>query len=203
MSEVYRAPSFSISLLTGCPADGPEDLGLAERCLLGFNSGPAMLPSVYNNIMQLFQTPDYVVILNEMVHDARFIPLDGRAHLPEGLRQWMGDSRWHWEGDTLVVDSTNFTNKTSSLCPTITSGVGTGETLHLTERFSRVDEDTLLYEYTVDDPVTFARSFTAEIPMKKSGWPLFEYACHEGNYAMRNTLAGARAEEVAAGIESR
>jgi hypothetical protein len=184
-------------------ADGPEDLGLAERCLLGFNSGPPMLPSVYNNIMQLFQTPGYVVILNEMVHDARIIPLDGRAHLPEDLRQWMGDARGHWEGNTLVVDSTNFTNKTSSFSPAITSGVGTGETLHLTERFSRVDEQTLVYEYTVDDPVTFTRSFTAEIPMKKSEWSLFEYACHEGNYAMPNTLAGARAEEAAAGIGSR
>ena len=184
-------------------ADGPEDLGLAERCLLGFNSGPPMFPSVYNNIMQLFQTPSYVVILNEMVHDARIIPLDGRAHLPEDLRQWMGDARGHWDGDTLVVDSTNFTNKTSSFSPAITSGVGTGETLHLTERFSRVDEQTLLYEYTVDDPVTFTRSFTAEIPMKKSEWSLFEYACHEGNYAMPNTLAGARAEEATARLGSR
>ena len=178
-------------------AYGPEDLGLAERCLLGFNAGPPMLPSVYNNIMQLFQTPDYVVILNEMVHDARIIPLNGRAHLPDHLRQWMGDSRGRWEGGTLVVETTNFTNKTSSFSPTITSGVGTGESLHLTERFSRIDEGILLYEYTVDDPSTFSRTFTANIPMKKSEWALFEYACHEGNYAMENTLAGARAEEAA------
>ena len=176
-------------------ADGPEDLGLAERCLLGFNSGPPMLPSVYNNAMQLFQTPDYVVILNEMVHDARIIPLDGRTHLPPKLQQWMGDSRGHWDGETLVIETTNFTEKTSSFSPTITSAIGSGKTLHLRERFRRLDGNTLLYEYTVNDPVTFTTSFTVEIPMKMSEWPLFEYACHEGNYAMENTLAGARAEE--------
>ena len=176
-------------------ADGPEDLGLAERCLLGFNSGPPMLPSVYNNAMQLFQTPDYVVILNEMVHDARIVPLDGRTHLPPKLLQWMGDSRGHWDGETLVIETTNFTEKTSSFSPTITSAIGSGKTLHLRERFRRLDGNTLLYEYTVNDPVTFTTSFTVEIPMKISEWPLFEYACHEGNYAMENTLAGARAEE--------
>ena len=176
-------------------ADGPEDLGLAERCLLGFNSGPPMLPSVYNNAMQLFQTPDYVVILNEMVHDARLIPLDGRTHLPPKLLQWMGDSRGHWDGETLVIETINFTEKTSSFSPTITSAIGSGKTLHLRERFRRLDGNTLLYEYTVNDPVTFTTSFTVEIPMKMSEWPLFEYACHEGNYAMENTLAGARAEE--------
>ena len=176
-------------------ADGPEDLGLAERCLLGFNSGPPMLPSVYNNAMQLFQTPDYVVILNEMVHDARIVPLDGRTHLPPKLLQWMGDSRGHWDGETLVIETTNFTEKTSSFSPTITSAIGSGKTLHLRERLRRLDGNTLLYEYTVNDPVTFTTSFTVEIPMKISEWPLFEYACHEGNYAMENTLAGARAEE--------
>ena len=179
-------------------ADGPEDLGLAERCLLGFNAGPPMLPSFYNNTMQLFQTSDYVVILNEMVHDARIIPLDERPHLPETLRQWLGDSRGRWDGDTLIVETINFTDKTSSFSPTITSAVGSGENLSLTERFTRVDVDTLLYEYTVDDPVTFTQAFSAEIPMRKTDWPLIEYACHEGNYAMPNTLAGARAEESAA-----
>ena len=179
-------------------ADGPEDLGIAERCILGFNSGPPMIPSFYNNAMQLLQTPDYVVILNEMVHDARIIPLDGRAHLPAGLRQWMGDSRAHWESDTLVVETANFTDKTSSFSPEITSAVGSGEDLRLVERFTRTGAGTLVYRYTVDDPVTFTRPFTVEQPMVATDWPLIEYACHEGNYAMPNTLAGARAEEAAA-----
>ncbi len=180
-------------------ADGPEDLGLAERCLLGFNAGPPMLPSVYNNAMQLFQTPGYVVVLNEMVHDARIIPLDDRAHLPAALRQWMGDARGHWDGETLIIETTNFTDKTSSFSPTITSAVGSGEHLHLVERFTRIDADALLYEYTVDDPVTFSQPFSAEIPMRKTDSPIIEYACHEGNYAMPNTLAGARVEDAAAG----
>ena len=182
----------------GIGADGPEDRGLGVRCLLGFNSGPPMIPSAYNNNMQLFQTPDHVVILNEMVHDARIVPLDRRPHLPEDVRHWMGDARGHWDGDTLVVETTNFTDKTPSFNPTLTSSVGTGETLTLTERFRRVDADTLLYEYTVDDPTTFTRPFTAAFPMRKSEAPIFEYACHEGNYAMEGILAGARAEEKAA-----
>ena len=182
----------------GIGADGPEDRGLGVRCLLGFNSGPPMIPSAYNNNMQLFQTSAYVVILNEMVHNARIVPLDGRPHLAPDVRQWVGDARGHWEGDTLVVETTNFTDKTPSFNPTITSSVGTGETLTLTERFSRVGADTLLYEFTVDDPTTFTRHFTAAIPMRKTQGPLFEYACHEGNYAMAGILAGARAEEKAA-----
>ena len=182
----------------GIGADGPEDRGLGVRCLLGFNSGPPMIPSAYNNNMQLFQTAAYVVILNEMVHDARIVPLDRRPHLPEDVRHWMGDARGHWDGDTLVVETTNFTDKTPSFTPTLTSSMGTGETLTLTERFRRVDADTLLYEYTVDDPTTFTRPFTAAIPMRKSEAPIFEYACHEGNYGMEGILAGARAEEKAA-----
>ena len=182
----------------GIGADGPEDRGIGVRCILGFNSGPPMIPSAYNNNMQLFQTAAYVVILNEMVHNARIVPLDGRPHLPEDVRNWMGDARGHWDGDTLVVETTNFTDKTASFNPTLTSSVGTGETLTLTERFRRVDADTLLYEYTVDDPTTFTRPFTAAIPMRKSEAPIFEYACHEGNYGMEGILVGARAEEKAA-----
>ncbi len=182
----------------GIGADGPEDRGLAVRCLLGFNSGPPMMPSYYNNNMQLFQTPDTVVIYNEMVNDARIVPLDERPHLPEGIRQWMGDARGHWDGDTLVVETTNFTDKTPSFYSTITSSVGSGETLSLTERFQRVDANTLLYEFTVDAPESFTRPFTAVIPMRKSDVPVFEYACHEGNYGLYNILAGARAEEAAA-----
>ena len=179
----------------GIGAAGPEDRGLAERCLVGLNSGPPMVLSGYNNNMQLFQTPDYVVILNEMVHDARIVPLDGRPHLPADLRQWMGDSRGHWEGDTLVIESTNFTDKTSSFSPNALSGMGTGDTLHLTERLRRLDDDTLLYQFTVDDPVTFTRPFTAEISMQRSKAFIFEYACHEGNYGMTNLLSGGRAQE--------
>ncbi len=179
----------------GIGADGPEDRGLGERCLLGFNSGPPMLPSAYNNNVMLFQTPAYVVILNEMVHDARIVPLDGLPHVSDTVRQWMGDARGYWDGETLVVETTNFTEKTPSFNPTITSAVGTGLTLTLTERFRRVDAETLLYEYTVDDPATFGRPFTAAIPMRRSEQPIFEYACHEGNYGMRNMLAGARAGE--------
>ncbi|MCY4662321.1 MAG: hypothetical protein OXF93_21325 [Acidobacteria bacterium] len=179
----------------GIGADGPEDRGLGERCLLGFNSGPPMIPSAYNNNVQLFQTESHVVILNEMVHNSRVVPLDGRPHLPRGVRQWMGDARGYWDGDTLVVETTNFTSLTPSFNPTITGSVGTGTTLTLTERFTRVDADTLLYEYTVDDPATFTSPFSAAIPMRLSDGLIYEYACHEGNYGMQNILAGARAAE--------
>ncbi len=166
--------------------------------MLGFNSGPPMLPSAYNNNVQLFQTPDHVVILNEMIHEARVVPLDGRAPLPDGIRQWMGDSRGRWDGDTLVVESRNYTDKTGSFY-TIIGSFGSGETLHLVERFTRIDAETLLYEFTVDDPETFTQPLTAAIPMKSSDAPLFEYACHEGNYGMANLLTGARALEAQAG----
>ena len=181
----------------GMGADGPEHRALAERCLVGFNAGPPMAPRGYNNNMQLFQTSDYVVIVTEMVHDARIVPLDGRPKLPGAIRQWSGSSRGWWEGDTLVIETTNFTDKIASYAPDITTAYGTGRTLHLTERISRTAEDTLLYQYTVTDPVTFARPFTVEVPMRR-GIALFEYACHEGNYAMIDILAGARAEEQAA-----
>ena len=179
----------------GIGADGPEDRGLGERCILGFNSGPPMIPAAYNNNIQVFQTRDHVVILNEMVHDARVVPLDGRPHLTPAVRLWMGDGRGRWEGDTLVVETRNFSARTPSFNPSITSAVGSGETLRLTERFTRVDTDTLRYEYTVDDPATFTRPFSAAIPMRRSDLPLFEYACHEGNRGLNNILAGARAVE--------
>ena len=179
-------------LSTGASPDNPEDRGLAERCLVGFNSGPPMLPSGYNNHMQLVQTPDYVLILNEMNHDARIIPLDRRGAPPAGLRQWAGMSRGRWEGDTLVVTTTNFSDKTASFAPGVTTAIGTGTSLALTERFRRVDANTLMYEFTVNDPVTFTRPFTAAIPMQKSDQPVFEYACHEGNVGLRSIMRGAR-----------
>jgi hypothetical protein len=178
----------------GVDADGPEGRGVSERCVVGFSTGPPMLPAGYNNNIQLFQAPGYVVILHEMVHDARIITLDGRRALPTGVRQWLGHSRGHWEGDTLVVDTTNFTDKTGSFSTSFVSwGSATG--LHLTERFTRVDADTVTYEFTVDDPATFTRPFTGRFPLNRTDAPLYEYACHEGNHGMFNMLSGARAEE--------
>ncbi len=168
-------------------AHEPEDRGAFERCILGFNSGPPMTPSAYNNNMQLFQTSDYVVIFNEMVHDSRIIPLDRSAHLPSDVRQWMGDSRGRWEGDALVVDTRNFSDKTNFR--------GSGKNMHLMERFTRVDGDTLLYEYTVTDPESFERSWSVRTAMKRSEAPVYEYACHEGNYGMENLLVAARDAE--------
>lgn len=179
----------------GTGSDYPEDRGLAERCLVGFNSGPPMMPSGYNNNMQLFQTPDAVVILNEMVHDVRIIPLDERPHLPPSVGQWAGSSIGRWDGDTLVVETTNMTDKTASFEPSATTAIGTGVTLTLTERFSRLNDETLLYEYTVDDPTIFTSAFTVAVPMRRSEEPMFEYACHEGNYGLLNILTGARVAE--------
>jgi hypothetical protein len=167
--------------------DGPEGRSLGERCILWATAGPPMLPGPYNNNFQIFETADQVVILNEMIHEARVIPLDGRPHLASDIRLWMGDSRGHWDGHTLVVDTTNFSGKYSLR--------GSDENLHLTERFTRVSPDTLLYEFTVDDPTAFTRPWTAQIPVTKTKGPIFEYACHEGNYAMVDILAGARAAE--------
>jgi hypothetical protein len=182
-------------LATGGPADAVEYRGLSERCLVGFNTGPPMLPSGYNNHMQLVQTTDYVLILNEMNHDARIIPLNGRAPLPAALRQWAGVSRGAWEGDTLVVKTTNFTDKTASFAPNVLVSIGTGTTLTLTERFRLVDGQTLNYEFTIDDPAAFVRSFTASVPMRKSDQPVFEYACHEGNVGLMSIVRGARTLE--------
>jgi hypothetical protein len=173
------------------PADGPSDRSLQERCLFWPTAGPPMLPSVYNNYYQIVQTPDHIMILVEMIHDVRIIPLDGRPHIPSNIRQWTGDSRGHWEGDTLVVDTTNFTNKTAFR--------GSGENLHLVERFRTVGKDTIVYEFTVDDPSTFARSWKGSVPMTRTKGPVFEYACHEGNYALEGILKGAREGEKAAG----
>ena len=171
-----------------------DDLGggmFAVRCILGFNSGPPMTPGGYNQNVQVFQTPDHVVLLNEMVHSSRVIPLDDRGHLPDGVRQWMGDSRGHWEGDTLVVETTNFLRETS-----FRGGVTTVD-LRLTERFTRVSDGTLMYDVTVEDPSAWDRSWSYRIPMTKNAMPIFEYACHEGNYGLENILAGAREKEVA------
>jgi hypothetical protein len=171
------------------PAAGPEDRGLPERCILWPTAGPPMLSSAYNNNYQILQTPGYVLIFIEMIHDVRIIPLDGRPHLASNIRQWLGDPRGHWEGNTLVVDSTNFTDKNPFR--------GSDRNLHLTERFTRINADTILYRFTVEDPTAFTRTWTGEAPLTRTPGPIYEYACHEGNYGMANILSGARAEEKA------
>ncbi len=186
-SDEARARGERRQRLLGRDAFGPEDRGAFERCILGFNAGPPMNPSAYNNNMQLFQTDDHVVILNEMVHDARVVPLDGSPHLPGHVRQWKGDSRGRWEGDTLVVETRNFTDKTSFR--------GSGPDMRLTERFTRIDPDRLAYEYTVHDPASFAQPWSVRVVMLRSDSALFEYACHEGNYGMENLLVSARARD--------
>ena len=164
---------------------------LQERCLVWTHEGPPMIPPPYNDIYQIFQIPGYVVLFPELANNpARIIPTDRQAHLPARVRQWSGDSIGRWDGDTLVVDTTNFTDRTAFQ--------GSGEALHVVERLTRVATDTILYEFTLDDPTTWDRSWSAEIPMVKTDGRLFEYTCHEGNYGMRNTLRGARAADRAA-----
>jgi len=174
----------------GINKEGPESRGLSERCLMGYSSGPPFVPSLYNNIVQIFQTRTHAVIMTEMIHDARIVALDGRPALDPVIRQWSGDARGRWEGDTLVVETRNFTDKTTSF-----RGAGTGKDLHLTERFTRVGPNRVDYQFTIDDPATFTKPFTALIPMLRADGDLYEYACHEGNYGLTNILSGARQEE--------
>jgi hypothetical protein len=178
--------SAAVAQRMQAPPNGPEDRNLSERCLLGFNSGPPMLPSAYNNNVHVAQTRDHVLLLNEMIHNARIVPLDGRPH--GHIPQWAGDSRGSWSGDTLVVDTINFSTSNFR---------NASATMHLVERFTRVDATTLMYEFTVDDPTTWTSRWTVQLPMTMSAEPMFEYACHEGNYAMQGMLAGARAKEKA------
>ena len=163
------------------------DLNSYDRCIQGFNAGPPITPAAYNQNVQIFQTPDQLVMLTEMVHTARIIPLDGQPHLDDRVRQWSGDSRGHWEGDTLVVETKNFAEKRAWR--------GSTDNMTLVERFRRLDADTLEYEYTVTDRDNWKAPWTVNLPMVRSDLPVFEYACHEGNYAMPNILAGARALE--------
>ena len=163
------------------------DLNSYDRCIQGFNAGPPITPAAYNQNVQIFQTPDRLVMLTEMVHTARIIPLDGQPHLDDRVQQWSGDSRGHWEGDTLVVETKNFAEKRAWR--------GSTDNMTLVERFRRLDADTLEYEYTVTDLDNWKAPWTVNLPMVRSDLPVFEYACHEGNYAMPNILAGARALE--------
>jgi hypothetical protein len=168
------------------PADSPEVLGLNERCIVGAAAGPPIVPGPFNNDIQFIQTRDYIVIFTEMIHQARIVPMDGRPH--GNMRDWMGDSRGHWEGNTLVVDTINFTDRTNFR--------GSGEKLHLVERFTRVNESSLNYEFTADDPSTWARPWTARIPMTKIDGLIYEFACHEGNSrSLEGIFSATRAEE--------
>jgi hypothetical protein len=146
-----------------------------------------MTPGAYNNHVRISQAPGLVTLVVEMIHDVRVIPVDGSSHLPQSIRQYTGDSRGRWDGRTLVIDTTNFLRETSFR--------GSSANLHLVEKLTRVDRDTLLYEFTVDDAKTWTRPWTAVVPMTRVDSPIYEYACHEGNYAMRNILSGARAQE--------
>ena len=177
----------------GAATDAVQNQPYSARCIL-LHDGAPMLGGGYNNNYQFVQIPGYVMILVEMLHDVRVIPLDGRPHLPPNVRQWMGDSRGHWEGETLVVETTNFTDKSAFQ--------GSSENMRLIERFTRTNEDTIRYQFTVDDPATWAKPWSAEVPWKKSIGPLFEHACHEGNYGLYNTLAGARVDDKRAAEEA-
>jgi len=178
----------------GIGTEGPEDRGLSERCLVGFNAGPPFTPSLYNNNVQIFQSRDTAVILTEMIHDARIVPLyESAAAMPqlsEDIGFYTGDSKGYWEGDTLVVVTRNFNGLSASF-----GSAGTSSEKVLTEKFTRVGFDTVNYEFTVDDPATYTDSFSAIVPMTKVAGLLYEYACHEGNYGMENILRGARVEE--------
>ena len=183
----YRAEYLAAAAVRGANirngfADSYTDRSLSDRCLMGFNAGPPMVSSAYNNNVQIVQTPAYVVIFNEMVHNARIIPLDGRPH--GVLRQYAGDSRGRWEGETLVVETNNFLRETSL--------GGSSPDTHLVERFRRVDPDTVMYEFTVEDTSSYTRPWTAMMPLLRTDGPLFEYACHEGNIGLAGILAGAR-----------
>lgn len=170
--------------------DGPEDRPLSDRCLVGFNAGPPVTPSFYNNNLQIIQNRDHVVIITEMIHDARIVPLDARPHAPEAIGFWSGDSRGYWEGETLVVETRNFNGLTNSF-----STLGSSENKFLTEKITRVSADRIDYEFTVEDPSTFSDKIVGLIPMYKVAGLVYEYACHEGNYGMLNILRGARVAE--------
>lgn len=185
--EAQRRDEAEAARRKGHEFDGVENRPLAERCIVFSTAGPPMLPFAYNNNLQIFQGPGYVAILQELIHDVRIVPLDGHPHLPASVRQWRGDSRGHWEGNTLVVDTTNYNSRIAFL--------GSTESLHVTERFTRTAENILLYEFTVEDPATWVKPWSAQLPLLKGDGRIFEFACHEGNYGMANTLSEARALE--------
>lgn len=177
-------------VIGGIGRDGPEDRGLSSRCLVGFNSGPPFVPSRYNNNVQIFQGNNAVVIMTEMIHDARIVLLGDTKHLDDNIRLWSGDSRGWWEDETLVVQTTNFNGLRQTF-----NFTGSNKEMVLTERFTRLTYDQLEYSFTINDPATFSDKITVVVPMAKVAGQIYEYACHEGNYAMTNILRGARIEE--------
>jgi hypothetical protein len=167
--------------------DSAESNQLDDRCMIMAGAGPPMMDAAYNSNYHIVQAPGYVMILTEMIHDVRVIPLDGRAAPPQRVRQWMGTSRGRWEGDTLVVETTNFNGKNPFR--------NSSERMRVIERFRRVSDDVIMYRFTIDDPATWTTPWTGEMPMQRTTGPLFEHACHEGNFGLYNTLVGARLEE--------
>jgi hypothetical protein len=182
------------ALFAAHPADGPEDRPLPDRCLMFSQSGPPMIPGNYNDNYEIVQTPEYISILAEMGNQVRLIPLDGRPHLPQAVAQWMGNSRGHWEGDTLVVETINFRFNNRSRFGVQLDSM-TDQNLRITERFTRTGPDSITYSATIDDPTVYTRPWTMEVVLEKSPDPLYEYACHEGNYGMSGILSGARVQE--------
>lgn len=178
----------------GIGTDGPEDRGLSERCIIGFNAGPPFVPSLYNNNVQIVQSQDHAVIMTEMIHDARIVKLYDSAadlqHITDDVKLWTGDSKGYWDDETLVVVTKNFNGLAASFGST-----GTSLDKTLTERFTRVSASTVDYEFTIDDPSTYTDKFTAIVPMTRVAGQVYEYACHEGNYGMVNILRGARVQE--------
>ena len=186
--EAVKRQADARALVAGKAFDGPENRGIAERCIYWGNEGPPMLPVGYNATLQIVQGPGYVGIVQEMIHDTRVIPTDGRAHASSNIRQFFGESVGHWEGDTLVVDTTNFND-----LPAV--GRGASKNLHVVEKFTRTGPETVLYQFTVSDPSTWEKSWSGEYPIGKIDGAVYEYACQEGNYGMANILSGARADE--------
>jgi hypothetical protein len=178
-------------------AESAQDRNLAERCIAWGNEGPPMLGSTYNANLQIVQTPADIAIHHEIIHGVRIIPMDGRPHMPSSVRQLGGDSRGHWEGDTLVVDATNFTDATNFRGPPATArqDIFASHDLHVVERFTRTEDSTIIYRFTVEAPSTWTKPWSGEMVMRKIEGPIFEYACHEGNYGLPNILAAARARE--------
>jgi len=177
----------------GATYDQVQNIAIGSRCVY-MNAAPPMMPPGYNPAYQIVQSPGYVTILTEMLHETRVIPTDGRPHAPSNIRSWLGDSKGHWEGDTLVVETTNFNDKVAFR--------GASENVKVTERFTRMSDDQIRYEFTVDDPSTWERAWKGEMPFVKINGPIFEHACNEGNYGIANTLAGARKEEKRAAEEA-
>jgi len=194
LTPAARAAAQKRAAALQAPPNGPEDRGIQERCIVGVNVGPPIIPTVYNNNFQIFQSGNTVVVFSEMIHDYRVIPTDGSKHIPSNIRLWMGDSRGHWEGNTLVVDTTNFNGKTHFR--------GADENLHVIERFTRVKPDQILYQFHIEDPTAFERPWGGEFTFNKAKGLIYEYACHEGNYGLSGLLSAARAEEQKAAHKS-